>query len=487
MNARTILIVEDDTNFRRVLEFQLKEAGYQATVAENGEKALELFSEYRHLIVLTDLNMPGIGGGEVLKHIKDVSPDTPVIIITAFGSIDSAVEAMKLGAFHYLSKPVNGEELIHTVNKAFKYSELVRENRTLREAISSTFRFEGIVGTSKVMRKVLDQAARLSHVDSTVLIMGESGTGKEILAKAIHYNSQRCSKPFIVINCGAIPDTLLESEMFGYKRGAFSGADSNKIGKFEAADGGTIFLDEIGELPLQLQVKVLRVVQESEISMIGENTARKVDVRIIAASNRDLKQMVEEGEFRPDLYYRLNVAPLLLPPLRDRKEDIPLLAHFFLERICKRQGRSAIKLGGDVLRRLEGYRWPGNVRELENIMERLAIFSQSDNVDIKDLPEEILTPPPDDGSAVLRIPSRGISLPELDKQLVITALERNKWNQTHAANFLGISRNVLVYRMQKYHLGPYKNLSSDEGSETISKQNNISITINGALQNPPKN
>jgi len=478
MNAQTILIVEDDTNFRRVLEFQLSQAGYQTAVAENGEKALELFSEYRYRIVLTDLNMPGIGGEEVLKQVKKISPDTLVIIITAFGSIDSAVEAMKLGAFHYLTKPVNSEELIHTINNAFNYSELVRENRTLREAVSSAFKFDGIVGTSKAMRKVLDRAERLSHVDSTVLIMGESGTGKEILAKAIHYNSPRSRKPFIVINCGAIPDTLLESELFGYKKGSFSGADSNKAGKFEAADGGTIFLDEISELPLPLQVKVLRVVQEGEISMIGENKVRKVDVRIIAASNRDLKQMVEEEEFRQDLYYRLNVAPLVLPPLRERKEDIPLLADFLMKRICKKQSRSEIKLGGDVLRKLESYNWPGNVRELENIMERLAIFSQSGNADAKDLPEEILSPPPATGGALFRIPHEGVSLPEVDKRLVITALERNKWNQTHAASFLGISRNVLIYRMQKYGLGPYKDIAAEEEPENVSNTSDISIIVN---------
>jgi len=477
MNTPSILIVEDDTNFRRVLEFQLSEAGYSTTVAENGEKALELFSDHCYQIVLTDMNMPGISGEEVLKQIKQISSDTPVVIITAFGSIDSAVNAMKLGAFHYLTKPVNAEELIHTINNAFKYSELIQENRTLREAISSAFKFDGIVGSSKEMLKVLDQAERLTHVDSTVLITGESGTGKEVLAKSVHFNSPRSSKPFIVINCGAIPDTLLESELFGYRKGAFSGADSNKSGKFEAADGGTIFLDEISELPLPLQVKVLRVVQESEINMIGENKACKVNVRIIAASNRDLKQMVAEREFREDLYYRLNVAPLLLPPLRERKEDIPLLASFFIERICKKQNRSLLKLGGDMLRKLERYHWPGNVRELENIMERLAIFSQTENADIKDLPEEIQAPPLVAGNAVFRIPPEGVSLIELDKMLVITALERNKGNQTHAANFLGISRNVLIYRMQKYRLGPYKNLPIEDESETITNKNNITIKI----------
>lgn len=470
MDVSTILIVEDDRNFRRVLEFQLNEAGYPTAVAESGEKALELFSEHPFRVVLTDLNMPGISGEEVLKRIKEMSPDTPVVMITAFGSIDSAVGAMKQGAFHYLTKPVNSDELLHIINNALKYSELIRENRTLRDAISSAFKFDGIVGTSEKMRKILDQAERLAGVDSTVLITGESGTGKEVLAKSIHYNSPRSSKPFIIINCGAIPDTLLESELFGYRKGAFSGADRNKTGKFEAANGGTIFLDEISELPLALQVKVLRVVQENEINMIGENEARKVDVRIIAASNRDLKLMAANGGFRQDLYYRLNVAPLLLPPLRERKEDIPLLARFFMERICKKQNRSLIRLDGEILRKLENYNWPGNVRELENCIERLAVFSQTDNANLKDLPEEILSPALVAGKAVFQIPPEGVSLPELDRTLVVTALERNQWNQTHAANFLGISRNTLIYRMQKYRLGPYKGLPAEGTPESISTE-----------------
>jgi DNA-binding NtrC family response regulator len=475
MNAPTILIVEDDTNFRRVLEFQLTEAGYKTTVAENGRRALELFSEHRHQVVLTDLNMPGLSGVEVLKQVKLTSPDTAVIIITAFGSIDSAVEAMKLGAFHYLTKPVNNDELLHTVNNAFQYSHLILENRTLREAIASAFRFEGIVGTSQAMRKVLERAERLAVVNTTVLITGESGTGKEVLAKAIHYNSPRSRKPFVVINCSAIPETLLESELFGYRKGAFSGADSNKTGSFEAADGGTVFLDEIGELPVQLQAKVLRVVQENEINTVGETRPRKVDVRIIAASNRDLKMMTAQGTFREDLFYRLNVAPLILPPLRDRREDVPLLARFFMESICKKHSRPALKLGSELLRKLEGYPWPGNVRELENCMERLVVFAQTEAADVRDLPDEIQSPSLAVGNALFRLPPEGISMPQLEKSLVVTALERTGGNQTRAAQFLGISRNVLVYRMQKYRLGPYENLPEEEPKEE--ERADISIAI----------
>jgi DNA-binding NtrC family response regulator len=477
MDMSTILIVEDDASFRRVLEYQLTQAGYKTTVADSGERALELFSEHRHQVVLTDLSLPETGGEEVLKRIKQQSPDTPVIILTAFGSIESAVEAMKLGAFHYLTKPVNGDELLLTIRNAFKFAELILENRNLREAVTSAFKFDGIVGTSDTMRKVLDKAAQLANVDSIVLITGESGTGKEIMAKSIHFNSPRSRKPFVVINCGAIPDTLLESELFGYKKGYFSGAVSNKTGKFEAANGGTVFLDEIGDLPLPLQVKVLRVIQESEIDVIGETMPRKIDVRIIAASNRDLRQMSSAGEFRQDLYFRLNVAPLHLPALRERKEDIPLLARFFAERICKKHAKPSITLEGEILKKLECYHWPGNVRELENCVERLVVFSQGGAVKPIDLPDEIQAPQLSMGNAIFRIPHEGISMPQLERQLVITALERNQWNQTHAANFLGISRNVLIYRMQKYRLGPYRDLPEESEAEATDG-NNISVITN---------
>jgi DNA-binding NtrC family response regulator len=461
MPAPTVLIADDDSSFRRVLEFQLKQAGYDVLTAEDGKKALEIFSQRRCHAVLTDLDMPELSGNELLKEIKQQSPDTPVIIITAYGTIESAVEAMKGGAFNYVTKPINRDALLHTLDQALKFSGLVAENRNLRQAISATFKFEGIVGGSKAMRRVIDQATQLARVNTTVLITGESGTGKEILAKAIHYNSPRSGKPFVVINCGAIPDTLLESELFGYRKGAFTGATTNKTGKFEAADGGTVFLDEIGELPTQLQVKVLRVVQENEVDVIGENKPRKVDVRIIAATNRDLRQRAADGQFRQDLFYRLSVAPLHLPPLRERKEDIPLLLRSFLDRICKRFGRPLVDIGNPILRKLEMHTWPGNVRELENAVERLIVFSKENVADMNDLPDEMLRPQITVGKALLSIPPEGLSMAELEKEVLIAALERNQWNQTRAAAFLRISRNVLVYRMQKYRLGPYKDLPSD--------------------------
>ena len=479
MTSPKVLIVDDDASFRRVLEYQLKQAGYDVLRAEDGNKALEVFSQNRCHAVLTDLDMPGLAGNELLKAVKRQSPDTPVIVITGYGTIDSAVEAMKNGAFHYVTKPVNHEALLHTLDQALKYAGLVSENRNLREAVSTAFRFEGIVGNSKAMRRVIDQATRLARVDTTVLITGESGTGKEILSKAIHYNSDRRGKPFVVINCGAIPDTLLESELFGYRKGSFSGATANKTGKFEAADGGTVSLDEIGDLPLPLQAKVLRVVQENEIDVIGENHSRKIDVRILAATNRDLKQMSADGQFRQDLYYRLNVAPLQLPPLRERSEDIPLLVRAFVDRICSRYGKEPVTISKNIIRKLEAHPWPGNVRELENAVERLIVFSRDNNANMNDLPEEILQPQLTVGRVVLSIPPEGISLAELDKELIITALERNQWNQTRAAEFLRISRNVLVYRMQKYRLGPYKDLPSDASIPNSEGQDPLVESENG--------
>jgi DNA-binding NtrC family response regulator len=461
MIAPKILVVDDDVSFRRVLEYQLKEAGYSVACAADGKKALDLFSENPFHAVLTDLDMPELSGNELLRQIKKQSPDTPVIVITAFATIDSAVDAMKAGAFHYLTKPLNRDALLHTLKNALEFAGLVSENRNLREAVSEAFKFEGIVGTAQAMRRLIEQATQLARVDTTVLISGESGTGKEVLAKAIHFNSARSGKPFIIINCGAIPDTLLESEFFGYRKGAFTGATVSRVGKFEAADGGTVFLDEIGDLPAALQVKVLRAVQENEIDVIGENKPRKIDVRIIAATNRDLRQMVADGQFRQDLYYRLSVAPLQVPPLRDRREDIPLLVRLFSERICKRLARPPITISTSILRKLEMHSWPGNVRELENVVERLIVFSRDDAASLSDLPEEILQPQWTVGKVVLSIPPEGISMTELEKELIVTALEQNRWNQTRAAEFLRISRNVLVYRMQKYRLGPYKDLPSD--------------------------
>ncbi len=465
MPAPLILVADDDASFRRVLQYQLRQAGYEVVEADRGDRALELFSRHRCHAVLTDLDMPGIGGQELLLEIRRRSPDMPVIVITAYGTIDSAVEAVKAGAFHYLTKPLNRDALLHTLGQALAFAGLVAENRNLREAVSAAFRFDGIIGGSKAMRRVIEQAARLAAVDTTVLVAGESGTGKEILSKAIHYNGPRAGKPFVIVNCGAIPDALLESELFGYRKGAFTGAAADRIGKFEAADGGTVFLDEIGDLPPLLQVKILRVVQESEIDVIGETLPRKVDVRIIAATHRDLRQMAADGRFRQDLFYRLNVAPLVVPPLCERREDIPLLVRLFAERICRRYHRPLLGIGPAVLRKLEAHSWPGNVRELENVVERLIVFSPGEEADMECLPAEILAPTLTIGRAAISLPPEGVSLAALEREVIAEALERTGGNQTRAAQFLHISRNVLIYRMQKHGLGPDRDLPENDGAE----------------------
>lgn len=465
MPAPLILVADDDASFRRVLQYQLRQAGYEVLEADRGDRALELFSLHRCHAVLTDLDMPGIGGQELLLEIRRRSPDMPVIVITAYGTIDSAVEAVKAGAFHYLTKPLNRDALLHTLGQALAFAGLVAENRNLREAVSAAFRFDGLIGGSKAMRRVIEQAARLAAVDTTVLVAGESGTGKEILSKAIHYNGPRAGKPFVIVNCGAIPDALLESELFGYRKGAFTGAAADRIGKFEAADGGTVFLDEIGDLPPLLQVKILRVVQENEIDVVGETLPRKVDVRIIAATHRDLRQMAADGRFRQDLFYRLNVAPLVVPPLRERREDIPLLVRLFAERICRRYHRPLLGIGPAVLRKLEAHSWPGNVRELENVVERLIVFSPGEEADMECLPAEILAPTLMIGRAAISLPPEGVSLAALEREVIAEALERTGGNQTRAAQFLHISRNVLIYRMQKHGLGPDRDLPENDGAE----------------------
>jgi two-component system NtrC family response regulator len=465
MPAPLILIADDDASFRRVLQYQLRQAGYEVLEAEKGERALELFSRHRCHAVLTDLDMPGIPGQELLLEIRRRSPDTPVIVVTAYGTIDSAVEAVKAGAFHYLTKPLNRDALLHTLRQALAFAGLVEENRNLREAVTAAFRFDGLVGGAKSMRRVIGQAGRLAAVDTTVLVAGESGTGKELLSKAIHYNSARAGKPFVIVNCGAIPDALLESELFGYRKGAFTGAAADRTGKFEAADGGTVFLDEIGDLPQQLQAKILRVVQEHEIDVIGETLPRKVDVRIIAATHRDLRRMAADGLFRQDLFYRLNVAPLEVPPLRERREDIPLFVQLFAERICRRYNRPLLRIGPAVLHKLEAHHWPGNVRELENVVERLVVFSRGEEADMECLPGEILEPRLKVGRASISLPPEGVALEELERDVIAEALERTGGNQTRAARFLQVSRNVLVYRMQKYGLGPYRGLPESDGAE----------------------
>ncbi|MBJ6802415.1 sigma-54-dependent transcriptional regulator [Geomonas propionica] len=443
-----ILIIDDDSSLRRVLEYNLQQEGYDVYTAADGAAGLQLFEEKSPQLVITDLKMPGMTGFEVLSSVKERAPSTVVIVLTAFGAIDTAVEAMKLGAFHYLTKPFNREELKVTVLKGLQLQGLSEENRLLKEELSGRSEFKSIVGTSRAMEGVFSVVRKVADTEATVLITGESGTGKELVARAIHSGSSRRAAPFIAVNCAAIPRDLLESELFGHVKGAFTGAIRDKEGKFQLADGGTIFLDEVGDLPIELQPKLLRVLQERVVEPVGGTSLQKIDLRVVAATNADLERWIAEGKFREDLYYRLSVIPIQLPPLRERVEDVPLLIRYF----CTKFGAEGVSFTKEALARLKEYAWPGNVRELENTVERLLIMREGDLVGVDELPAKIsaAAPPPEGG--VLRLPAAGYSLEQLEMEVVLEALNRCDWNQTAAARFLRIPRHTLIYRMEKYNI-----------------------------------
>jgi two-component system NtrC family response regulator len=452
MTGKRILVVDDEENLRRVTQLRLQQAGYEVATAADGNQALAFLERNPRDLVLTDLRMPGLSGIELLEKIKEAHPEVIVILATAFGTVESAVEAMKHGAYDYIIKPVNAEALKLILARALEHHLLREEVRNLRSAIDRKFGFENIIGQAKPLLATLDAAARAAQTSSTVLIRGETGTGKELLAKAIHFNSSRRDKPFTVINCSAIPKELLESELFGHTKGSFTGAVANKKGKIEMADEGSLFLDEIGEMPLELQVKLLRLIQEREIEKIGAAQAVKVDVRIIAATHRNLKAMVEDGAFREDLYYRLAVIPLQLPPLRERAEDIPELVALFFRKYRERMNRADLKLPPALLPYFATYRWPGNVRELENVIERLVVLAPGEEITVGDLPEFLRREKPALDAIQLELPPQGISLEAVEKELILRALRKFNWNQTKAAEYLDISRKVLIYRMEKFDL-----------------------------------
>jgi DNA-binding NtrC family response regulator len=408
MIGKRILVVDDEESLRRVTQLKLQQAGYEAMTASNGSQALEVLAKNPQDLIITDLKMPGMSGMDLLRRAKEEYPEIIVIVVTAFGTIESAVEAMRLGAHDYIIKPVNADALKLVVSRALEHHRLQEEVKNLRCAIDRKYGFENIAGESKVLLTTLDSAARAAQSDATVLIRGETGTGKELLAKAIHFNSARRDKPFMVINCGAIPKELLESELFGHTRGAFTGAVVNKKGKIEMADQGTLFLDEIGEMPLELQVKLLRLIQEREIEKIGAANPTKVNVRIVAATHRNLEAMVEDGTFRQDLYYRLAVVPLTLPPLRERHDDIPELVAIFFKKFQERLGRQNLKLPPTLLSHFSMYRWPGNVRELENVVERLVVLAPGDEITVEDLPDFLQRGRPPLEAIHLELPPEGI-------------------------------------------------------------------------------
>ncbi|MBL8210768.1 MAG: sigma-54-dependent Fis family transcriptional regulator [Bryobacterales bacterium] len=461
MTGKRILVVDDEESLRRVTQLKLQQAGYEANTAPDGPAALDILARSPQDLVLTDMKMPGMSGIELLARIKEEYPEVIVILVTAFGTIESAVEAMRLGAYDYLIKPINSDALKLVVSRALEHHGLKQEVKLLRAAIDRKFGFESIIGRSKALLATLDNASRAAQTDSTVLLQGETGTGKELVAKAIHFNSPRRNRPFIVINCGAIPKDLLESELFGHLRGAFTGAVANKTGKVEMANHGTLFLDEIGEMPAELQVKLLRLIQQREIEKVGAPAPMKVDVRIIAATHRDLRAMVDDATFREDLYYRLAVIPLTLPPLRERPDDIPELVTLFFDKFKQQMHRPDLRLHASLLPYFTHYRWPGNVRELENVLERLVVLTRGDEVCVDDLPDFLRREKPPLEAIQLDLPPEGISLEGVERELVFRALEKANWNQTKAAEYLDISRKQLIYRMEKFNFRPLSPTNSD--------------------------
>jgi two-component system NtrC family response regulator len=452
LSQRRILVVDDDESLRRVTQVQLQQSGYDVTTASEGNEALGVLERFPADLVITDLKMPGMSGLELLTKVRRDYPEIVIIMVTAFGTIENAVEAMRAGAYDYITKPVQVEELRMTVSRALEHLELQQEVRNLRSSLDKKYGFENILGRSNVLLSVLDMASRAAQTSSTVLVRGETGTGKELLAKAIHFNSPRKDRPFVTINCGAIPKDLLESELFGHVKGSFTGAVGHKKGKAEAADGGTLFLDEIGELPAELQVKLLRLLQQGEVEKVGATETTHVDVRIIAATNRNLQAMIEDGAFRDDLYYRLAVIPLELPPLRERPDDVPELAEFFFVRAKEKHGRQDLSLPPALLPYFCGYRWPGNVRELENVIERMVVLCRGAEITLNDLPESLRRERPTLEVLHLDLPPQGISLEAVEKELILRALQKSDWNQTRAARYLDLSRKTLIYRMEKFNI-----------------------------------
>ncbi len=452
MNTANILIVEDDLSLQRVVRAQLANMGLRVSVAGDVPEALRVLGSAMHELVMADLNLPGQSGLDLLKAVRADYPETTVILMTAFGTIQTAVQAMKNGAYDYLTKPLHPFELRALVNRVLERTRLIEEVRTLRSIVDSKYGFENLLGHSNALLSVLTAAAHVASTDATVLILGETGTGKELLAKAIHFNSDRRKQPFVIINCGAIPRDLLESELFGHVRGAFTGALTHKKGKVEMADGGTVFLDEIGEMPLDLQVRMLRLIQQREIEKVGASEQIQVNVRIIAATNRNLEKMVQEGRFREDLYYRLAVVPLTLPPLRDRKEDLPELVEQLFEASKEHHGRERLKLPVSLVPYFQSYDWPGNVRELENVIARMVVLSHRDELTLADLPVFLRSSPRIPDAQTMTLPDEGLNLQHLERNVILAALRKFKGNQSDAARYLSITRKVLINRIAKFQI-----------------------------------
>lgn len=463
-----ILVVDDEESIREFLEIMLKKEGFEVTLAEDGAKAKELLAKKSFDMVISDLQMPNVTGIELLKHVKDSYPETVFMMITAFGTTETAVEAMKMGAYDYLTKPFKIDEVRMNVHNALRTRELEVENRSLKKVLVKEYSFQNIVGNSQAMHAIYDLIKRVSQAPTNVLVTGESGTGKEVVAKAIHYNGPLKDKPFVTINCGAIPENLMESEMFGHKKGSFTGAVSDKAGLFEVADGGTLFLDEVGELPLTIQVKLLRAIQERVIRRVGATDDMKVDVRIIAATNRNLEEMVQKGGFRQDLFYRLNVINIKTPSLRERKDDIPLLAQHFLKKYNERLSKAITGISQEAMDILKGYDYPGNVRELENLIERTVALEAGATILPESLPPMVNTISGRKmaSSHEIEIGQDGIDLDkvigQIEKELIIKAIHSTNGVKKKAAKLLHISFRSMRYRIEKYGLGTMEDEDDEE-------------------------
>ncbi|HTA71322.1 MAG TPA: sigma-54 dependent transcriptional regulator [Bryobacteraceae bacterium] len=442
----TVLVVEDEEKLRRVVELQLKSAGFEVEQAGSAEEALKLAD--RADVILTDLRLPGISGLELLANLRRQDSHTPLIVMTAFGSIETAVEAMKAGAVDFLPKPFSLDHLMTVINKALEIRTLRAENRELRAELGQRYEFDNIVGRSDAMREIFATVERVAPTRATVLMCGESGVGKDLIARAIHHHSPRDGHPFVKINCTALPENLMESELFGYEKGAFTGANTTKPGKFEQADTGTVFLDEIGDVPPSVQVKLLRILQEREFERLGSNKTRHIDVRVLAATNVDLRAALEQGTFREDLYYRLNVLPINIPPLRERKEDIPFLAEHFVKKLRKDLGSSAQSISEAAIQRLLEYHWPGNVRELENVIERSMVLATGAILDAADIKLD-LAPKPRVAAGTDGFLPEGMTLDDYERSIIREALNRANGNKSQAARLLGLTRNALRYRLSQ--------------------------------------
>jgi DNA-binding NtrC family response regulator len=443
--AKRILLVEDEDKLRRALELHLRSLGFEVTVAPSAEDALSAID--RSDLILSDLRLPGMDGVEFLSRIRLTNSVSPVILMTAYGTVESAVDAMRKGASDFLTKPFSLDHLTSVMERALEMRALRDENRKLREELGKRYDLENIIGRSEPMQEVFQLVMRVAAAKSTVLIAGESGVGKDLIARAIHYHSPRRERPFVKINCTAIPENLMESELFGYDKGAFTGANTAKPGKFEEANTGTVFLDEIGDVTPAVQVKLLRILQEREFERLGSNKTIGIDVRVIAATNQDLRVALEQGTFREDLFYRLNVVPINVPPLRKRKDDIPYLAQYFLDKFARESGRQMEGLTDDALRMLESHYWPGNVRELENVIERAVVLARSPRLTPADIRLDDIHKKPVTADDSFLPP--GMTLDEYEKWLIQEALRRAKGNKSQAARLLGITRNAFRYRLSQ--------------------------------------